>query len=51
MHSLRRRMIRVNPAQEPIAENVPKYAKVYAIYQQLYKANRELFKELGGLDA
>jgi xylulokinase len=46
-----RQMIRVNPAQEPIAENVPKYAKVYAIYQQLYKANRELFKELGGLDA
>ena len=46
-----RQMIRVNPAQEPIAENVPKYAKVYAVYQQLYKANRELFKELGGLDA
>ena len=46
-----RQMIKVNPAQDPIAENVPKYAKVYAIYQKLYTANRELFKELGGLEA
>jgi len=40
----------VNPAQQPIAENVPKYAKVYAVYQQLYAANRDLFKQLGGLE-
>ena len=46
-----RKMIRVNPAQAPIAENVPKYAKVYALYRQLYAANKDLFKQLGGLDA
>ncbi|MBR2824462.1 MAG: xylulokinase [Clostridia bacterium] len=46
-----RQMIRVNPAQEPIAENVPKYAKVYALYTELYRANKDLFKRLGGLDA
>ena len=46
-----RQMIKVNPAQDPIAENVPKYAKVYAVYQQLYTANKDLFKQLGGLDA
>jgi len=41
----------VNPAQNPIAENVPKYAKVYQVYKQLYTANKEIFKQLGGLDA
>ena len=44
-----RAMIRVNPAQDPIAENVPKYAAVYKVYQKLYTSNRELFKELGAL--
>ena len=44
-----RKMIHVNPAQNPIAENVPKYEKVYALYKQLYTANRDLFKQLGGL--
>ena len=44
-----RAMIRVNPAQYPIAENVPKYAAVYKVYQKLYTSNRELFKELGAL--
>jgi xylulokinase len=46
-----RKMIRVNPAQQPIPENVPKYARVYALYQQLYSANKDLFRQLGGLDA
>ena len=46
-----RQMIRVNPSQDPIPENVPKYAKVYAVYKKLYTANMELFKQLGGLDA
>ncbi|MCR4876474.1 MAG: xylulokinase [Clostridiales bacterium] len=46
-----RKMIHVNPAQNPIPENVPKYAKVYALYQQLYSANKDLFRQLGGLDA
>jgi len=46
-----RKMIKINTPQNPIAENVPKYQKVYALYQKLYTANRELFKELGGLEA
>ncbi len=44
-----RQMIKVNPPQAPIEENVPKYAKVYALYTELYKANKDLFKQLGGL--
>ena len=43
-------MIKVNPAQDPIAENVPKYAKVYKVFTELYKANKELYKELGKLE-
>lgn len=42
-------MIRVNPAQQPMAENVPQYARVYEVYRKLYGANRELFKELAKL--
>lgn len=42
-------MIHVNPAQQPIPENVPEYAKYYAVYQKLYAANRDLFKELGSI--
>jgi xylulokinase len=42
-------MIHVNPAQTPIPENVPEYAKVYALYRKLYSANRELFRELAAL--
>ena len=44
-----RAMIHVNPAQTPIPENVPEYAKVYALYRKLYSANRELFRELAAL--
>ncbi|MBQ7137475.1 MAG: xylulokinase, partial [Clostridia bacterium] len=44
-----RAMIKRNPAQEPIAENVPQYAKVYDLYKKLYKANKELYKELAQL--
>lgn len=43
------KMIKVNTPQNPIRENVPKYAAVYQIYRKLYQANRELFKELGAL--
>ena len=42
-------MIKVNPAQDPIAENVPKYEKVYEVYQKLYGANKALFKDLAKL--
>ena len=45
-----RTMIQVNAAQQPIPENVPKYAAVYSLYQKLYGANRELFKALAALD-
>ena len=45
-----RKMIKVNPAQDPIPGNVPKYAEVYGLYQQLYIANRDLFRQLGGLE-
>ena len=41
-----RAMIRQNEAQLPIAENVPKYAKVYEVYRKLYPANRKVFKAL-----
>jgi xylulokinase len=44
-----RAMIKVNQAQDPIPENVPAYAKVYAVYQKLYQANKELFKDLAAL--
>lgn len=42
-------MIHVNPAQEPIPENVPQYAKVYEVYRMLYPANKDVFKALGKL--
>ena len=41
-----RAMIHLNPAQNPIEENVPKYAKVYDVYTQLYEANKQVFKSL-----
>ena len=44
-----RAMIKRNPAQNPIEENVPKYAAVYALYKKLYQANKELFKDLAAL--
>lgn len=44
-----RAMIHVNPAQQPIAENVPQYEKVYQVYEKLYPANREIFRALGEL--
>lgn len=44
-----RAMIHVNPAQEPIQENVPQYAKVYEVFKMLYPANKDVFKALGKL--
>ena len=44
-----RQMIHVNPAQNPIPENVPQYAKVYAVYKKLYPANKDLFRDLAAL--
>jgi xylulokinase len=42
-------MIHNNPAQEPIPENVPEYAKVYELFKKLYGANKDLFKQLAAL--
>ena len=44
-----RAMIHLNPAQQPIAENVPAYARVYDVYKKLYPANRDVFKALAGI--
>ncbi len=41
-----RAMIHQNPAQTPIADNIPAYEKVYGVFTQLYAANREVFKAL-----
>ena len=45
-----RAMIHLNPAQNPIPENVPEYAKFYAVYTQLYQTNRQVFKALAAID-
>ena len=42
-------MIKVNAAQNPIPENVPKYAAVYQVFRKLYTANKDLFKDLSAL--
>ena len=44
-----RAMIKVNTPQNPIAENVPQYAKVYEVFKKLYTANKDLYKELSNL--
>lgn len=43
-------MIHTNPPQVPIAENVPKYEKVYRVYASLYPALRENFKALAEIE-
>ena len=44
-----REVIRTNPAQEPIAENVPEYEKYYGIYRSLYPALKGIYKNLAEL--
>jgi len=43
------KLIKTNPAQMPIAENVPKYEKVYQLYRKIYPALKETYKELAKL--
>lgn len=43
------RLIKKNPAQGPIPENVPKYEKLYQVYTSLYPALRNEFKKLAEL--
>lgn len=42
-------MIRLNPAQEPIPENVPRYEAVYQVYRSLYPAMKDRFQALAAL--
>lgn len=43
-------MIRLNPPQEPIRENVSQYEKIYQVYRGLYPALKDNFKQLAELD-
>ena len=42
-------MIRSNPPQPPIAENVPQYEKFYQIYRSLYPALKDSYQQLAKL--
>ncbi len=43
-------LIRTNPPQAPIPENVPKYEAFYQLYASLYPALKESFKRLSALE-
>ena len=44
-----RAVIRTNPPQPPIAENVPQYEKFYQIYRSLYPALKDSYQQLAKL--
>lgn len=44
-----RAVVKVNPAQEPIEENVPVYESCYRIYKSLYPALKDCYKDLASL--
>ncbi len=44
-------MIQLNPAQEPIPENVPQYEAFYQVYKSLYPALKENYKLLAATGA
>ena len=44
-----RAVIRTNPPQPPIAENVPQYEKFYQIYRSLYPALKDSYQQLARL--
>ena len=43
-------MIRTNPPQDPISENVPKYEAYYQMYRSLYPVMKDSFKDLAKLN-
>ncbi len=43
-------MIQLNPAQEPIKENVPKYEAFYQVYRSLYPALKDRYKALAAVE-
>jgi xylulokinase len=42
-------VIKLNPAQNPIAENVPQYEKYYEMYTKIYPALKNAYKDLAKL--
>ena len=44
-----RAVIRTNPPQPPVAENVPQYEKFYQIYRSLYPALKDSYQQLAKL--
>ena len=42
-------VIKLNPAQDPIAENVPQYEKYYEMYTKIYPALKNAYKDLAKL--
>ena len=39
-------VVRYNPAQQPTAENIPQYDKIYEVYTKLYKDVKDTYKLL-----
>ncbi len=44
-----RRVIRTNPSQSPIKENIPEYEKFYQMYRSLYPALKDSYQKLAAL--
>lgn len=44
------KLVQVNPPQQPVAENVEKYEKLYRVYTGLYPALKENFQQLAKLE-
>src|SRR5574344_1102482 len=44
-----RAVIKLNPAQDPVKENVPQYEKFYQLYRKIYPALKDSYKELANL--
>lgn len=44
-----RAVIKTNPAQSPLEENVPQYESYYNVYKSLYPALKNCYKELAAL--
>lgn len=45
-----RQIVKTNPPQNPIPENVPRYETFYQLYRGLYPALKEQFKALAGAE-
>ena len=44
-----RRVVRTNPPQSPIKENIPEYEKFYQMYRSLYPALKDSYQKLAAL--